>query len=147
MCSAADIRRFMTVYPMRAGDALVFDVRAIHGSEANRSGRRRTAATIGFRPSDASLLHYVRYPSQRSTVTQLRVDKAFFLGYSAELQDERNVEQWFARQGYAGQEIPYSHVPIGLGEIERVAHPRSRRAGRIRTLGSRARPRLRRTST
>jgi ectoine hydroxylase-related dioxygenase (phytanoyl-CoA dioxygenase family) len=72
--------------PLKAGEAVAFDNRTIHGATPNRTAAPRTAVAIGMTPREAQLYHYFLVPGSlkdgRRTVAKLKVDEAFFERYS-----------------------------------------------------------------
>lgn len=75
--SPEDASQRACLFPMRAGDALVFEHRAVHWSPANLSGSTRAAAQISLIPDDARLVHYVG-AEKDDEVLELSVDTDFF---------------------------------------------------------------------
>jgi len=76
---------FLTFVPLKAGEAVAFDNRTIHGATPNRSGALRTAVAIGMTPREAQLYHYYMVPGSlqgaRRKIARLKVDEAFFERY------------------------------------------------------------------
>ena len=60
------------------GQALLFDSRLVHGSEPNRSGRRRVAGYLRFHPIGATARHYW-WDVEANLVHGYEVDREFFL--------------------------------------------------------------------
>lgn len=60
------------------GQALLFDSRLVHGSEPNRSGRRRLAGYLRFHPIGATGRHYW-WDTEANLVRGYSVDRDFFL--------------------------------------------------------------------
>lgn len=46
------------ILPMKAGDAIIYDHKLIHGSPANMSGTKRMAINLAMLPKEISSLHY-----------------------------------------------------------------------------------------
>lgn len=73
---------YLQFVPLRAGEAVVFDNRTIHGASPNRSDQQRIAVAIGMTPSEAQLYHYflvadsLRGSSRK--LAKLKVDSSFF---------------------------------------------------------------------
>jgi hypothetical protein len=60
------------------GQALLFDSRLVHGSEPNRSGRRRLAGYLRFHPVGVTGRHYW-WDTEADVVRGYAVDQEFFL--------------------------------------------------------------------
>jgi ectoine hydroxylase-related dioxygenase (phytanoyl-CoA dioxygenase family) len=73
---------YLQFVPLRAGEAVVFDNRTIHGAVPNRSDQLRIAVAIGMTPREAQLYHYFLVPeSLRGSsrkLAKLKVDSSFF---------------------------------------------------------------------
>jgi len=86
----------MTVVPMRAGQAIVYDHRTIHGSAANVSGRVRVAAVMSLVPTGTTPVHYVGCGDDE--LLEVQIDADFFHAYVVDPESERrsNVEAMIA---------------------------------------------------
>jgi hypothetical protein len=77
---------YLEFVPLKAGEAVVFDNRTIHGAPPNLSGVNRIAVAIGITPAEARLYHYYLLPSDNGQsgrrVAKFRVDEQFFHRYS-----------------------------------------------------------------
>jgi ectoine hydroxylase-related dioxygenase (phytanoyl-CoA dioxygenase family) len=67
---------------LRAGEAVVFDNRVIHGATPNRSDNLRVAVAIGMTPREAILYHYFLMPQSvhgsGRKLAKLKLDAHFF---------------------------------------------------------------------
>ena len=77
---------YLQFVPLRAGEAVAFDNRTIHGATPNRTTELRIAVAIGMTPEEAQLYHYFLVPGslrdRQRTVAKLEVDQEFFERYS-----------------------------------------------------------------
>lgn len=73
---------YLELVPLKAGQAVVFDNRTIHGATPNRTTSPRIAVAIGMTPREAQLYHYSLVPQSvrgpRRTLAKLKVDSTFF---------------------------------------------------------------------
>ena len=81
----AILYEYLELVPLKAGQAVVFDNRTVHGAPPNRTSANRTAVAIGMTPREAQLHHYFLVPGSvkgsRRTIAKLKVDGAFFERY------------------------------------------------------------------
>ncbi len=77
---------YLSFVPLRAGEAVAFDNRTIHGATPNRTTELRTAVAIGVTPTAAQLFHYFLLQESagpgRRRVAKLKVEEEFFEKYS-----------------------------------------------------------------
>jgi len=74
---------YLTFHPLKAGEAVVFDSRTIHGSLPNTSGELRMAASVGLVPREATLYHHYLLPGSGLTKFEsYEVDEDFFVDYN-----------------------------------------------------------------
>jgi ectoine hydroxylase-related dioxygenase (phytanoyl-CoA dioxygenase family) len=77
---------YLEFVPLKAGEAVAFDNRAIHGAPPNLGDANRAAVAIGMTPEEAPLYHYFLLPEDcppgRRRVAKFRVDQQFFHRYS-----------------------------------------------------------------
>lgn len=74
-----DVDPHLVGVPVRAGEAVVYDHRLLHGSRRNRTGSIRVAVQIGLRPVELPLV--MAFAVDGSSAVELReVDEAFYLG-------------------------------------------------------------------
>jgi ectoine hydroxylase-related dioxygenase (phytanoyl-CoA dioxygenase family) len=79
----ATIFPYMAFHALRAGEALVFDTRTIHGSLANTTTEMRMAAGIGIVPAEATLYHHYLLPeSNAEEFETYEVGEDFFWTYN-----------------------------------------------------------------
>ena len=78
----AILYEYLQFVSLRAGEAVVFDNRTIHGATPNRTDQLRLAVAIGMTPREAQLYHYFLLPqSLRGScrrLAKLKVDCGFF---------------------------------------------------------------------
>lgn len=73
---------YLQIQPLRAGQAIAWDHRMVHGSPPNRSGRTRIAAGIGVARREAPLVHHFLAPgASPATLETYSVDPEFFHRY------------------------------------------------------------------
>jgi Phytanoyl-CoA dioxygenase (PhyH) len=77
----------MTLLPMRAGQAVIYDHRTIHGSAANTSGEPRVAAVMSLVPAGTALVHYLG--ADDGELRELQVDAGFFDAYVVDPDSDR----------------------------------------------------------
>jgi hypothetical protein len=69
----------LEVVPMKAGQALLFDHRLIHGSSTNTSARPRIALALPLVPAEVAPVHYVGdSDAPEAPVRQVEVDQEFW---------------------------------------------------------------------
>jgi ectoine hydroxylase-related dioxygenase (phytanoyl-CoA dioxygenase family) len=82
----AILYEYLEFVPLKAGEAVVFDNRTIHGAPPNHTSAHRTAVAIGMTPREAQLYHYFLVPrsvnGSRRAVAKLKVDGGFFEQYT-----------------------------------------------------------------
>jgi hypothetical protein len=81
------LRRHLRPVPLRAGQALLYDSRIVHGSPTNRSGRPRVALGMGLIPPELGLVHYLGDGGGGAELLEYAVDERFY-----ELVSERLAE-------------------------------------------------------
>ena len=78
----AILYEYLEFVPLKAGEAVVFDNRTIHGAPPNRTSAHRTAVAIGMTPREAQLYHYFLVPGSvtgsHRTLAKLSVGGGFF---------------------------------------------------------------------
>ena len=105
----------MVVVPMRAGQAIVYDHRTIHGSASNTSGERRVAAVMSMVPAGTPLVHYIGH----SELREVQVDAGFFHEYVVDPNSDRgpNVDALVA--GRPSRPVPATR-PITAADIRAI---------------------------
>jgi hypothetical protein len=74
---------YLRFHPVKAGEAVVFDSRVIHGSLPNTTSELRMAASVGIVPREAALYHHYLLPGTGlSKFETYEVDEDFFVNYS-----------------------------------------------------------------
>lgn len=73
---------YLRFVPLKAGEAVAFDNRTIHGATPNTSGEQRIAVAIGMTPAEAPLYHHYLLPGPAPDgyrrIARLKVDESFF---------------------------------------------------------------------
>lgn len=67
---------------MKAGEALIFDVRMVHYSNPNISGQIRTATAMVAIPQEADIIHYINFNPRQNILTEMKVDELFYNAFS-----------------------------------------------------------------
>ena len=126
---------YLETVPLKAGEAIAFNNRTIHGAPPNFTNDKRMAVAIGMTPEEAPLYHYYLLPPgevQRARrVARFKVDQQFFHRYSV-----RSLKELFEKGAspadYEIEEIieePFS--PFSRQEIERLCeHSNLKKTGK-----------------
>ncbi len=69
---------YVKFIPLKAGQAIAYDVRLLHASQENHSPAPRIAATIAVVPQAAQLIHYYQ-AGTNAPINTYQVDKEYFL--------------------------------------------------------------------
>lgn len=117
------IDRFGVAVPVRAGEAIVFDHRAVHFSMPNSASEPRLVIAMGLRPQEADLLHYRRCGDDQFDV--YGIDDEYYI----------KMNPFLLRGGVPGYEvvdrITMSRPTVDAAEFERlcraVGEPTDRR--------------------
>ncbi len=80
---------------LRAGEAVLYDGRLLHGSPPNRSDRRRVAMSAGFIPAEASLRLHYRNKDRLDELEVLDLSDDFFLTHTLGTRPTGAVSQGF----------------------------------------------------
>lgn len=74
---------YLQLKPMKAGEALIFDNRTIHGSPPNTTSEPRIAAGIGVTHANAALYHHYLLPNkEQKEVERFKVDLDWYKRYN-----------------------------------------------------------------
>ena len=76
----SELRPYLQLIPMKAGEALIFNHALLHSSPANTTQEPRMAVTFGFVPKDASLCMY--YGSEEGKVSKYHMPDDMFIRYN-----------------------------------------------------------------
>jgi hypothetical protein len=68
--------RYLTFVPLKAGEAVVFDTRCIHGALPNNSPAPRVAVAVRVAPRGVELFQYFLKPGTTNRLLKLRVTEA-----------------------------------------------------------------------
>jgi ectoine hydroxylase-related dioxygenase (phytanoyl-CoA dioxygenase family) len=120
----ATLYEYLEFVPLRAGQAIAFDNRTIHGAPPNLSGQNRVAVAIGMTPQESPLYHYYLLPSSKAgnsrRIAKIKVDRQFFQRYSVASLKEL-FDRGGAPEGYAIEEIIEDvYQPFTSSEIGRM---------------------------
>ena len=115
--------KFLTLIPMKPGWILFYDHRLIHGSETNRSGKPRTAASISVIPLESTPLHYLR---TKTGVVELEVEAGFYhhLHLGTATTGDSYTRYSVKTEGYRSRTIEYTDVSIDEEDLLRLYEPR-----------------------
>ncbi len=97
---------YLEVIPLKAGQAIMFDNRTIHGSPPNTTEETRLAVGIGVTHKDADLFHHYLLPGEGPAhIEQYAIQREFFLTYNngnlSKLHDEGGKpEGWALAKNY-----------------------------------------------
>ena len=112
----AELFEFLEFVPLKAGEALVFDNRTIHGASPNRTDKLRRAVAVGMTPREAPLYHYYLVPDSQSanrrTIAKLKVEPDFFITHSMVA----------LKHSYENREIPEDCEVVALIDDEISAY-------------------------
>lgn len=86
-----------TFFDLRAGEAVIFDHRAIHASSPSKLPAPRPAIGICFASAECTMIHYSRNPKTSDTVFKYKVDREFYNHYN-----DKVLSELFAK----GEKIP-----------------------------------------
>lgn len=100
--------RHMKPLFQKAGHALVYDGRVLHGSGPNTSDARRVCFSAGFIPIEAEPLHFYKDPSQPDVLEVYEVDDSFFW---------RHKLGGRPAQGRLREKIPHTDAPITAAHL------------------------------
>lgn len=98
---------YLEIVPLKAGHAIMFDNRTIHGSPPNTTESPRLAVGIGVTHKDAALQHHYLLPgTAQPTIEQYAITREFFLHYNngnlSKLHDAGGkIEDWEIMKTYA----------------------------------------------
>lgn len=119
--------KHLTFFHLKAGEVLIYSTQTIHASAPNKSGRQRTAASIGVIPSEARPVHYVGETPGASKILELEVDEEFYHQYHMNI--PRHVspsdDHVVNNGGYRSREVEYTPVRIDGQDILRLYEPRA----------------------
>lgn len=125
------IAEHLKLMPMRAGQAIAYEPRVIHGSPGNTSGRLRLAATVCVTGPDVQPVHYVAGLEDDGALREFEVDAEFFHQYELDLAIGRSHEVASLLAGRPWRKVEPT-PPITAKHL-RALSP-GRRAGRLRRL-------------
>jgi hypothetical protein len=111
---------YLNILHMRAGEAVVFNNRIIHGSLGNDTAEARMAFSFALHPSGEPLLGYYLKPNGRAdTLLKYRATPEFYLQYP-----HPRALELYRRQalipGYEFEEVPYRVPALEWEAVERM---------------------------
>jgi hypothetical protein len=112
----------LTVVPMRAGQAILYEPRLIHGSATNTSGQPRIAAGLSLAPAGLDLIHYVTEGG--SMLREVQVDGDFFHAYAIDPSLGRDPALDALIEGRPFRTVPQTS-PITTENVRALARGRS----------------------
>jgi hypothetical protein len=124
----------LTLVPLRAGQAIAYEPRVIHGSPSNTSGRLRVASTICVAVAGAQPVHYVAGLEDDGALREYEVDADFFDEYTLDLEIGRSHEVSSLLEGRPWRKVEPT-PPITAKHLRALS--RGTRLGRLRRLALR----------
>jgi len=111
---------YLNILRMRAGDAVVFNNRVVHGSLGNDTAEARLAFSFALHPEGEPLLgYYVKPDGRADTLLRYRVTPEFYLRYP----HPRTLELYHRREtipGFECEEVPYRVSTVEWDVMERL---------------------------
>jgi ectoine hydroxylase-related dioxygenase (phytanoyl-CoA dioxygenase family) len=116
--------QYLEFVPLKAGEAIAFDNRTIHGAPPNVSTAHRIAVAIGITPKEATLFHHYLKPyeigGEENKILKIKVDETFFHQFSV----KKLKQLYLNNQLPAGYEITetldYEQINFLPEEIEEL---------------------------
>lgn len=71
----------LTKIDLKAGEAIIYDVRLLHGSPPNKSSVTRIACAMGVVPEEAALIH-IKYDTPGNMLIEYEITPEFYFQYS-----------------------------------------------------------------
>jgi len=109
---------YLNLLNMKAGEAVVFSNKTIHGSLSNYTNKERVALSFALCPDDEALLFYYLKPNSNSRVMlKYEVSSDFYLEYN----HPRTLEMYERTriiEQHPCEEVPYHVEPIEWEEME-----------------------------
>lgn len=104
---------YLEFISLKAGEAIAFDNRTIHGAAPNTTKENRAAVAIGVTPEECQLYHYYLVPNsvqnEQRKIAKLKVDETFFHRHSV-----KNLKQLYAKnlmpEGYETVALLYNEL-------------------------------------
>ena len=114
----SELRSYLQLLPMKAGEALIFNHALLHSSPANTSKTPRVAATFGFVPKDASLCMY--YRKGESKVAKYDMPDDMFIRYN-DIRHEPLIGTLEKEFDYTVKEVTRKEMEETLGNPPRTS--------------------------
>lgn len=115
---AKQIMPYMNMVPLKAGEAVVFSNKTIHGSFSNDTMTPRPAVGFFLQPTNAALLSYYLKPNGAcDTLLKYEATPDFYLEYNQPRFWEM-YKQGKVIEGRDYEEVPYRYDRIGWPEME-----------------------------
>jgi ectoine hydroxylase-related dioxygenase (phytanoyl-CoA dioxygenase family) len=113
-----ELRDYLQLLPMKAGEALIFNHALLHSSPANTSDVQRVAATFGFVPKDASLCMY--YGAHGGKVKKFDMPDDMFIRYN-DIRHKPLIGTLTKEFDYAVKEVTRKEMEETLGSPPRTS--------------------------
>jgi len=104
-----DMVRYMRPLPLKAGEAVIYNGRLLHGSPPNRTHQRRIALSAGFIPNEAAMRLYFSNSAHPDRLELLELPDEFFLTYRLGTRPTTAVSCGF---------IPLHNPPLTAAQLE-----------------------------
>ena len=109
-----DLKPYMTSYPMKAGEALLFYHNTIHGSPANTLDSPRVVVQVSILPKQAPF--HIYFQKQPGTPLEVHHPIDDFTYYYTRLREDSEMAPPTAKATVV--EASYNNAPVTLAEIE-----------------------------
>lgn len=117
--NALSLTTYLDILKTKAGDAVIFKTRAIHGSLSNYSDRTRIAIIMPLFPVMEPLLCNFLMPNGKAdTLLQYTVPLEFYLAYNNQVMTSL-YDEGKCIEGYPFKKIPYRLNPMTWEELEK----------------------------
>ena len=114
----ATLFRYLTFVPVKAGEAIVFDTRCIHGALPNASADPRAVVAVRITPHEAPLYQFFVKPGTTDRVLKLKIGEDYLLRYRP--QELYQLYRQGSLPGYCDveAELPDDFIPLQTNEID-----------------------------
>lgn len=110
--------RYLTFVPVKAGEAIMFDTRCIHGAMPNATPNPRVVAAVRITPQDAPLYQFFLKPGTTDRLLKLRISEEYLVRYRApelcELYRRGSVPEYCDLEG----ELHDDFTPLQRDDLE-----------------------------
>ena len=110
--------KYLSFIPLKAGEAVVFDTRCIHGALPNVTGDSRSAVAVRITPKDAPLYQFFLKPGTTDRMLKLKIHDDYLITYRP--QDLSRMYEQGAIPEYCEveQELQDDFTPLASDELE-----------------------------